>query len=116
MHTTLLRQCHCTRNTIFFTLIPRFCQQQKYLCARQLISNADVVKAGGLQSQDVKGEIVVSYLDPLTTQDLKFSGFPDVLGRSSKSEVQRVNNMAKSIFSLELTIREFQKITLIIYY
>ena len=51
-----------------------------------------VAKAGGLQSQGVKGENVVGYLDPLTTQDLKFSGFPDVLGRSSKSEAQRVNN------------------------
>ena len=65
----------------FFTLIPRFCQQQKYLCARQLISNADVVKAGGLQSQDVKGEIVVSYLDPLTTQDLKSSGYSRLKGK-----------------------------------
>jgi hypothetical protein len=27
-------------------------------------------------------EIVVGYLDPLTTQDLKSSGFPVVLGRS----------------------------------
>ena len=52
----------------------------------------NVTKAGGLQSQGVKGENVVGYLDPLTTQDLKFSGFPDVLGRSSKSEAQRVNN------------------------
>jgi len=51
----------------------------------------------------VKGEIVVIYLDPLTTQDLKFSGFPDVLGRSSKSEAQRVNNMAKWIPSFEYT-------------
>ena len=33
-------------------------------------------KVGGLQSQGVKGEIVVGYLDPLTTQDLKSSGFP----------------------------------------
>ena len=38
--------------------------------------NPKVAKAGGLQSQDVKGEIVVVYLDSLTTQDLKFSGFP----------------------------------------
>jgi len=30
----------------------------------------DVAKVGGLQSQGVKGEIVVGYLDPLTTQDL----------------------------------------------
>ena len=35
-----------------------------------------VAKVGGLQSQDVQGEIVVGYLDPLTTQDLKSSGFP----------------------------------------
>jgi hypothetical protein len=39
--------------------------------------NLNVAKAGGLQSQGVKGEIVVGYLDPLTTQDLKFSGFPE---------------------------------------
>jgi hypothetical protein len=36
-----------------------------------------VSKAGGLQSQGVKVEIVVGYIDPLTTQDLKFSGFPE---------------------------------------
>ena len=36
----------------------------------------NVAKVGGLQSQGVKGEIVVGYLDPLTTQDLKSSGFP----------------------------------------
>jgi hypothetical protein len=36
----------------------------------------NVAKVGGLQSQGVKGEIVVGYLDPLTTQDLKPSGFP----------------------------------------
>jgi len=36
-----------------------------------------VAKAGGLQSQGVKGEVVVCYLDPLTTQDLKSSGFPE---------------------------------------
>jgi hypothetical protein len=35
-----------------------------------------VAKVGGLQSPGVKGEIVVFYIDPLTTQDLKFSGFP----------------------------------------
>ena len=58
--------------------------------------NPNVANAGGLQSQGVKGENVVGYLDPLTTQDLKSSGFPVVLGRSSKSEAQRVNNMAKS--------------------
>jgi hypothetical protein len=35
-----------------------------------------VAKVGGLQSQGVKGEDVVGYLESLTTQDLKFSGFP----------------------------------------
>jgi hypothetical protein len=43
----------------------------------------------------VKGAVVVFYFEPLTTQNLKFSGVPDVLGRSSKSEAQRVNNTAK---------------------
>jgi hypothetical protein len=38
--------------------------------------NPNVAKVGGLQSQGVKGEVVVVYLDPLTTQDLKSSGFP----------------------------------------
>jgi hypothetical protein len=36
----------------------------------------NVAKAGGLQSQGVKGEVVVVYRDPFTTQDLKSSGFP----------------------------------------
>jgi hypothetical protein len=38
--------------------------------------NPNVAKAGGLQSQGVKGEAVVGYRDLLTTQDLKSSGFP----------------------------------------
>jgi uncharacterized membrane-anchored protein len=62
-----------------------------------------VAKAGGLQSQGVKGEVVVVYLESLTTQDLKSSGFPDVLGRSSKSEAQRVKNMVNSAPSFEFT-------------
>jgi hypothetical protein len=37
----------------------------------------NVAKAGGLQSQGVKGEVVVVYRESLTTQDLKFSGFPE---------------------------------------
>jgi len=41
------------------------------------IVNPNVAKVGGLQSQGVKGEVVVGYLDPLTTQDLKSSGFPE---------------------------------------
>ena len=44
--------------------------------------NPNVAKAGGLQSQGVKVEIVVGYIDPLTTQDLESSGFPVLLGRS----------------------------------
>jgi len=39
--------------------------------------NPNVAKARGLQSQGVKGEVVVVYLESLTTQDLKSSGFPD---------------------------------------
>jgi len=35
----------------------------------------NVAKVGGLQSQGVKGEVVVVYHNPLTTQDLKSSGF-----------------------------------------
>ncbi|MGB9438720.1 MAG: hypothetical protein WCB15_12315, partial [Desulfobacterales bacterium] len=35
----------------------------------------NVAKAGGLQSQDVKGEAVIYYRNPLTTPDLMSSGF-----------------------------------------
>jgi hypothetical protein len=69
----------------------------------------NVAKAGGLQSQGVKGEVVVVYLESLTTQDLKSSGFPDVLGRSSKSEAQRVDNIEKSIQTFEFTNRGIHK-------
>jgi len=41
------------------------------------VVHPNVAKVGGLQSQGVKGEIVVVYLDPLTTQDLESSGFPE---------------------------------------
>ena len=61
----------------------------------------NVAKAGGLQSQGVKGEIVVGYLDPLITQDLKSSGFPRVF---------RVNNMAKSTSCFDFTIGDIQEI------
>jgi hypothetical protein len=54
----------------------------------------NVANVGGLQIQGVKGEAVVLYFESLTTQNLKSSGVPDVLGRSSKSEAQRVNNRA----------------------
>jgi len=37
----------------------------------------NVAKVGGLQSQGVRDEAVVAYRDPLTTQDLKSSGFPE---------------------------------------
>jgi hypothetical protein len=43
---------------------------------RLLALYPNVAKAGGLQSQGVKGEVVVVYRDPFTTQDLKSSGFP----------------------------------------
>jgi hypothetical protein len=38
-----------------------------------------------------KGDVVVFYFESLATQHMKVSGSPDVLGRSSKSEAQRVN-------------------------
>ena len=38
--------------------------------------NPNVAKAGGLESQGVKGEAVIDYRDPLTTRDLKPSRFP----------------------------------------
>ena len=56
--------------------------------------NPNVANVGGFQIRGVKGEVVVLYFESLTTQNLKSSGVPDVLGRSSKSEAQRVNNRA----------------------
>ena len=38
-----------------------------------------VAKAGGGQSQGVKGEAVVIYCDPLVTKDLGASGFPGMV-------------------------------------
>jgi hypothetical protein len=39
--------------------------------------NPNVAKAGGLQSQGVKGEAVLGYRKPLTKKDLMPSGFPE---------------------------------------
>jgi hypothetical protein len=68
------------------------------------------------QSGGVKGEVVVVYPDPLTTQDLKSSGFPDVLGRSSKSEAQRVSKFTKISTSFEFTKWDVQKMVLTLRY
>ena len=37
----------------------------------------NVANAGELQSPGVKGEVVVLYFEPLTTQNLKSSGVPE---------------------------------------
>jgi hypothetical protein len=37
----------------------------------------NVANVGGFQSQGVKGEVVVLYFEPLTTQSLKSSGVPE---------------------------------------
>ena len=41
------------------------------------LNNPNVANAGGLQSPGVKGEVVVFYFEPLTTQNLKSSGVPE---------------------------------------
>ena len=41
------------------------------------VIHPNVAKAGGLQSQGDKGEVVVGYRKSLTTQDLESSGFPE---------------------------------------
>jgi hypothetical protein len=56
----------------FGNLIPNFTE----VIFVQNSGNPNVAKVGGLQSQGVKGEAVVAYCDPLTTQNLKASGFP----------------------------------------
>jgi hypothetical protein len=53
----------------------------------------NVAKVGGLQSQGVKGEAVFVYRKPLTTQDLKSSGFPvGPLARGPKGQQQGKND------------------------
>jgi len=48
-----------------------------------------------------KGKVVVVYFEPLATQHMEASGSPDLLGRSLKSEAQRVKiNKIKSIIVL----------------
>ena len=42
----------------------------------------NVAKVGGLRVKASEGEVVVLYFEPSATQNLKSSGFPDVLGRS----------------------------------
>ncbi|MGB9440854.1 MAG: hypothetical protein WCB15_23115, partial [Desulfobacterales bacterium] len=67
-------------------------------------------KSEGFRVKASEGAVVVLYFKPSATQNLKSSGFPDVLGRSSKSETQRGDNMAKSTPSFEFTnggIQEF---------
>ena len=46
----------------------------------------NIAKAGGRQSQGEKGEAVVNYRKPLTTQDLEFSGFPEGEQDDSKTD------------------------------
>jgi hypothetical protein len=78
--------------------------------------NPNVANVGGLQIQGVKGDVVVLYFEPLTTQNLMSSGVPDVLGRSSKSEAQRVNKRAISTLFLKITGSDFQEILLLLKY
>mgnify|MGYP006926388681 CR=1 FL=1 len=58
--------------------------------------NPNVAKAGGLQSQGVKGDVVVLYFESLTTQNLKSSGVPDLLGRLVASSCPVVARRAES--------------------
>ena len=48
-----------------------------YWVLKKTSIDLNVAKVGGLQSRGVKGEAVVIYRNPLTTQDLKSSGFPE---------------------------------------
>ena len=49
----------------------------KRIFCHVIIIHPNVAEVGGLQSQGVKVEAVVGYRDLLTTQDLKFSDFPE---------------------------------------
>ena len=66
-------------------------------------------KLEGFRVKASEGEVVVLYFEPSATQDLKSSGFPDMLGLAI-GEDQRVNNKAKSIPSFEYTDRDIQKL------
>ena len=63
----------------------------------------NVANVGWLQSPGVKSEVVVLYFEPLTTQNLKFSGVPE----GPLTGAQRANSMAKSILSIEFTNCDF---------
>ena len=56
-----------------------------------------VAKAGGLQGQGGKGEAVVNYRKPLTTQDLAFSGFPEGKKRGFKNKLLWNSHQVTSI-------------------
>ena len=83
---------HCQLPDFFLICIA----ETRYAVLRPII-NPGVAKAGGLQSQDGKGEAVMHYREPLTTQDLESSDFPE-----------RVNNMVKLAQSFESTPGQFQ--------
>ncbi len=82
--------------------------------APKSLINLNVAKAGGLQSQGVKGDTVVGYRESLTTQDLKSSGFPEgertwqnrphpscpVVARRAKSGEFTNGDIRKMVFAL----------------
>jgi hypothetical protein len=68
-----LNRCHYKKQGRVFAL---HIQSSIFNLQSSIPVYPNVAKVGGLQSQGVKGENVVGYLDPLTTQDLKSSGFP----------------------------------------
>ena len=53
------------------------CETLVYSKIPQPAINPNVAKVGGLQRQGGKGDAVVYYREPLKTQDLKSSGFPE---------------------------------------
>ncbi len=55
---------------------PETCRYSNHFLILRITLYTNVAKAEGLQSQGVKGEVVVVYLESLTTQVLKSSGFP----------------------------------------
>jgi hypothetical protein len=61
----------------------------------------------GFICKALKGDVVVFNFEPLITQQMKASGSPALLGRSSKSEAQRVKINEINRRSSSLPIRYF---------
>jgi len=72
----------------------------------------NVANVGGLQFKGVKGEVVVLYFEPLTTQNLKSSGVPEGYITGQYRLYPSCPDVARRAKSDEFTGSGFQEILL----